>query len=103
MWMMVRKRSSLQSGESAKNRITQRAEQIFNENARPEVYVGLFFNTATQPSKKDEERISRSVAETVSRNIPELGDYVYVNYKIGSGSAVRSRFDFNLSNNKFWD
>jgi hypothetical protein len=83
-----KKRGSVQSRESAKNNITVLAERFFNENNLPEVYVGLFFNSAWTPRKRDQERIAQAVAQTVKNNFPSDGEPVWVYYDLSSGQPI---------------
>jgi hypothetical protein len=83
-----KKRGSIQSHEETKNRITTLAERFFQQNNQPEVYVGLFFNSAGVPRKRDEEAIARAVAQTVIDKFPSDGEPVWVHYDLGSGQPI---------------
>jgi hypothetical protein len=83
-----KRRGSIKSRESAKDKITCLAEEFFQEYEPREVYVSLFFNPGCELRKREEKDIARAVAETVSRNLPPEGRYCWVKYRLGSGQPI---------------
>jgi hypothetical protein len=84
----AKKRSSLQSREAAKIKITRLAEKQAQEAGLPNIYVNLFFSRTWSPDPKQDDRIARAVAQTVINNIPPEGESVWVSYRLHSVQPI---------------